>query len=404
MGQIRLTGWIWLRGKPPAARQFGGRSAIALPMDRLRFLNALRASAALWVVFAHCVLWGAFPLWYPNPQLAVDVFMILSGFLMVATVEARKDRQSLTAVKTWILFYLRRFFRLAPLYYVCLVAALLTRAWFVGGYATLFARDVQRWGGPGSHYNPAFMSFGLRSMVEHVTFVFGLSPRYVFSTLFGDWSLSLEMQFYLVFPGLLLLARRFGYGWTAVVLAGIGVLARHLAWARFVEPAPLPFLIDYFLIGMLLHDSVARDRHWLLVLSVLIVLSDWPLYGRGVLLTMSFVLVIWTFASPRTGGGRVMRLARRCMENRVCDIGADLSYGIYLLHGFLISATGLTLFRSGDFLSLPWMQQLMLMWAIVVPGSLMLGWAARMLVERPGMHLGARLCQRVEAYGGSARP
>ncbi len=84
-------------------------------VHRLRFMNAFRTFAAMWVVLAHCILWGEFPLWFPNPQLAVDLFMMLSGFLMVATVEAREHRHRLSAAATWIAFYLRRFFRLAPL-------------------------------------------------------------------------------------------------------------------------------------------------------------------------------------------------------------------------------------------------------------------------------------------------
>lgn len=150
-------------------------------MGRLRFLNALRTLAALWVVQVHCILWGGFKIWFPNPELAVDVFMMLSGVLMVATVESREAQQPLSRLSTWLTFYSRRFFRLAPLYYLCLAVAVLTSTWFIGGYQVLFDMYPARWGGATSEYNPAFASYSMVSLLLHVTFVFGLLPHYVFS-------------------------------------------------------------------------------------------------------------------------------------------------------------------------------------------------------------------------------
>ncbi|MGZ4971449.1 MAG: acyltransferase family protein, partial [Limisphaerales bacterium] len=50
----------------------------------LGFLDGLRGGAALWVLVAHCMIWGG---WYgvpvPSPKIAVDIFMVVSGFLMV---------------------------------------------------------------------------------------------------------------------------------------------------------------------------------------------------------------------------------------------------------------------------------------------------------------------------------
>jgi len=364
-------------------------------VHRLRFMNALRTFAALWVVLAHCILWGGFPLWFPNPQLAVDLFMMLSGFLMVATVEAREHRQRLTAMATWLGFYIRRFFRLAPLYYVCLVVAVLTREWFVGGYQTLFDANAARWGGPGSHFNPAFTCYGFRSLAAHLTVVFGLSPQFVFSTMFGDWSLSLEMQFYLVFPALLLLARRFGFALVAVTLTAFGLLARHVAFEWYVEPGPLPFLLDYFVIGMLLHEAVARKRDWLVGLCLLIIGSDWSLYGRSVILMIPVVLVIWLLASTRMAALPGVGLVRRLLENRLFDVGADVSYGIYLIHGFFVSGAGLTLFHSSAYLALPSSEQFLIMAMLVVVGSVSVSLVAHRLIERPGIRLGALVSARV---------
>lgn len=217
--------------------------------------------------------------------------------------------------------------------------------------------------------------------------------------MFGDWSLSLEMQFYVVFPALLLLARRFGYGRLAITLTGLGLLCRHVAFAWYIEPAPLPFLLDYFLIGMLLHEAIARRRDWLVGVCLLIIGLDEPLYGRSVLLLVPFALVIWGMGSPRWSQKRAMRLLRRCLENRLFDLGADLSYGLYLIHGFFISAAGLLLFQSARFLSLPAWERLLVMSTIVLAGSAAVSYLAHVFVERPGIRFGALLSKRLGRKG-----
>ena len=86
--------------------------------NHIGFLDALRGFLAFWVFYGHLkmasigreVLWG-------SPALAVDGFMILSGFLM-AYHWARREKKFPTFWAQTKDFYLRRFFRIAPLYYL----------------------------------------------------------------------------------------------------------------------------------------------------------------------------------------------------------------------------------------------------------------------------------------------
>ncbi|CAH2786711.1 MAG: Acyltransferase 3 [uncultured Caballeronia sp.] len=45
----------------------------------------------------------------------------------------------------------------------------------------------------------------MSNVVTHLTYTFGMFPRYAFNTPLPDWSIGLEMQFYAVFPLLMLL-------------------------------------------------------------------------------------------------------------------------------------------------------------------------------------------------------
>ena len=54
------------------------------------FLNGLRGVAAIWVMGAHCMIWGGWTLTaIPDPKIAVDLFMLISGYLMSMTARAR---------------------------------------------------------------------------------------------------------------------------------------------------------------------------------------------------------------------------------------------------------------------------------------------------------------------------
>ena len=371
------------------------------PHQHLRFLNTLRFGAALWVLTAHCSIWGGLQVHLPDPQIAVAVFMILSGFLIKMTFEAREPRQPLSNPRTWFAFYLRRICRLAPLYYLCLLLAVANSGWFLSGYQFLFDRNVTGWRGALGGFNPAFTDYSLGNLAFHATFLYGLSPRAVFSTMFGDWSLSLEMQFYLVFPALLWFLRRSGYIIGACSLVCCGLLARHLAMARFIEPGPLPFLLNYFLIGMLLHEATNRGARFGL-LAIAFVCVDYSLYDRGIVLLLLVVSVIWALSSPRSALVHVVRRARRYLETRLFDVGAEISYGIYLTHGFFISCIGSALLSSGYFLTLHKYVQLTVMTACVLVPTLALSLLLHIVVERPGITLGTRLARRVT--GPALRP
>lgn len=61
--------------------------------------------------------------------LAVDLSMMLSGFLMAHHFLLRRQREPWTDPDTWTTFWIRRLFRIAPVYYLLLVVALLAGPW-----------------------------------------------------------------------------------------------------------------------------------------------------------------------------------------------------------------------------------------------------------------------------------
>jgi len=89
--------------------------------DRYAYLDAIRGVAAMMVLLQHALeqAWPwfrDFTTYYVNfGQLGVCVFFLVSGYIIPHSLEKTNDLRS---------FWIRRFFRLFPLYWACLFAAI----------------------------------------------------------------------------------------------------------------------------------------------------------------------------------------------------------------------------------------------------------------------------------------
>ena len=136
------------------------------------FIDGLRGLMAVWVFVYHANIAVAGGMPIPAGATAVDIFMLISGFLMVHQCRLRQAREPWDAPMTWLKFLQRRFFRLAPLYYVALAVALL-----LGSQLSEMQDEVQAvfplpWGDL-SHRDPSVHNFTAENILLHVTFLFG---------------------------------------------------------------------------------------------------------------------------------------------------------------------------------------------------------------------------------------
>ncbi|MCR6484555.1 acyltransferase [Amycolatopsis sp. OK19-0408] len=194
-----------------------------LATRRFGALDGVRAIAAVLVVFFH---FGG-PTWArANGWIGVHLFFVLSGFLITTLAlreEARNGRVSLAE------FYIRRVFRILPVYYV-VIGVIVVYAYFKG--------------------------LGLRhsGIVATLPWNVVFLGEYHQMPLFGQaWTLGVEQKFYLVWP---LLA--FGFGALAFVKRlslSLGLVALMLALIPFMPYAGAysPILIGCTLAIVLHH-------------------------------------------------------------------------------------------------------------------------------------------------------
>jgi peptidoglycan/LPS O-acetylase OafA/YrhL len=108
-------------------------------------------------------------------QMGVQLFFVASALTLCLSMHRRGEAASLTD------FYLRRFFRVAPLYWLAIAL-----------YGGLFALGINPMTSAGPYSYPAVLA--------NVTFTHGFIPGANNSIVPGGWSIGTEMAFYAVFP------------------------------------------------------------------------------------------------------------------------------------------------------------------------------------------------------------
>ncbi len=163
-----------------------------------RDIDGLRGIAVFSVIIYH-----AFPKFIRGGFIGVDVFFVISGFL-ISEIILREESAGLFS---YVGFYARRAKRLFPALIVVLAASLLA-GWFV-----LWSTEYKALG-RGVAAGAGFVA-NLLLYAESGYFDVSSSEK----PLLHLWSLGVEEQFYLVWPTLLIFASRARIFWLPAVLA-----------------------------------------------------------------------------------------------------------------------------------------------------------------------------------------
>jgi len=226
---------------PPSA---AGASA------RIEYLDGVRALAALWVMLSH--IWitqyglivhdgaiGALTNWTLYSHLAVDVFIVLSGFCLILP----RLRRMSEPMDVWN-FYYRRAHRILPPYYCALVLGILV---------TVCSRHVLQ----GDWHI---------SMASVLSNVFLVQDALISRDIFNGplWSVAVEWRIYFLFPLIVLALFRWGR-WlvlAAAAILGYGLTAAVMHWAPTMLLS-CPWYLLLFVMGVCAGSSAygrdARD-------------------------------------------------------------------------------------------------------------------------------------------------
>jgi peptidoglycan/LPS O-acetylase OafA/YrhL len=321
----------------------GSRQPEPPPLVRgyIREFDTLRALSVLAVMVGHFwplrphsapVFWRTgCPLAVMLAWMAVDVFFVVSGFLIAGILLDTKEEEGYFRN-----FYARRVLRIFPLYYLYLLLTFgVTR--LVLGSAEYQSWMIERTG------SPIWYLFYVGNF--HIAF-FGNDPIFIDSL----WSLSIEEQFYLVFPFLVYRssARQLRVVLLAIIFAaplirfGLYLIApnnTHLIYA--LTPARADVLAFGALLAIEMRLNPERLRRlpagWIFVSLVAVIAAVYRInyfalnntfvkvFGYSISALTSFFAVYLVLINRERPSTRFFRL------QPLCDLG-KISYGVYLAH------------------------------------------------------------------------
>ncbi|MDI4666070.1 acyltransferase [Xanthobacter autotrophicus] len=285
----------------------------------LESLQYLRAVASLMVVVFHL---GA-PLsrlglaapWPQSGAAGVDIFFVLSGFLMLVTTHGRDGYT--------VSFYVKRLVRIVPLYWIVTTASL---ALLLAAPQLVKSGRADAW-----HILASYLF-----LPAHHPVLGTLEPLVV-----PGWTLNYEMFFYLVWGVALLLPGRARLPAIALFLTGLALLGRAVPGenaflAFYTAPIMLEFVFGLAL-GLWYLEGPPLARGWGYVFLAAGFVS---LLAQGDVAPETRVIQWGIPAAMVVAGALVLERARPVRRIGALALLGDASYALYLVHGMVLSAVG----------------------------------------------------------------
>ena len=307
-------------------------------------IDGLRAIAVLLVVAFH-----AFPYQFPGGFIGVDVFFVISGFLITSLIYKGLDDGSFRFSE----FYARRIKRIFPALVVVLIACLLA------GWLLLFPEEYNSLGKHVAAGAAFIVNFSLLQEADYFDAAAKVKP------LLHLWSLGIEEQFYIAWPVLMLLLWRWKNGplfvsgiifigsftWNVALVSTKPAAAFYLPFTRFWE----------LMLGCILAFMSMSDREISAKLPELLgrshatkrkTITELAAWGGIILLALAVVMIngqrsfpgFWALL-PTIGAGLLIwagpeaSINRLLLSHRAMVYVGLVSYPLYLWHWPILTFT-----------------------------------------------------------------
>jgi peptidoglycan/LPS O-acetylase OafA/YrhL len=288
-----------------------------------RDIDGLRAVAVLAVVFYH----AGFPL-FSGGYVGVDVFFVISGFLITSIIleDLRHGRFSI------VTFYERRVRRIFPALFAMLAATGIAASWL------LLPGELSDLGRSAVAATLFVSNIFFQQTSDYFAGAAHLKP------LLHTWSLSVEEQFYVVFPIAMWAIARWGGGrWLHVIVPALVASLAMAVWGAYARPQATFYLAPTraweLLIGSVLatgaiHLSSRRAANEILglaglgmIAAAIVLYSEATVFpgATAILPCIGAALVIHAGKDERTLASRLLS------QGPLVRVGLA-SYSLYLWH------------------------------------------------------------------------
>jgi peptidoglycan/LPS O-acetylase OafA/YrhL len=299
-------------------------------MKYRREIDGLRALAVISVMLYHAGFKA-----FSGGYVGVDIFFVISGYLITSNIVSEKELGTFSLLN----FYERRARRILPaLFFV--MAICIPVAW-----ALLSPWDLHE-------FSTALIAVCL--FISNILFMRGggyFEDAVELNPLIHTWSLSVEEQYYVLFPLFILIFWRFGKGWLIGLLAIIAITSLSVCqWGAYYKPVMTYFLLPTrgweIAIGAFAAFFLKQDKGYhktfsqimsaiglfMVFISVFLFNKRTPFPSLYTVLPTVGAVVIILFGKPPTLAGKVLG------SQILVGIGL-ISYSAYLWHQPLLAFT-----------------------------------------------------------------
>lgn len=364
------------------------------------FLDGIRGIAILWVFLFHSLGesygWNNFP-WrgllrsFDEPRslvllfplslggLGVAIFFAVSGFCIHLSHVRNRE-------KGWKYFFHRRFFRIYPAYLAAILIFFFLWPW---------------------HNYSLYSPTSFKSIIAHLFGVHNLYIHTKFDINPSMWSIGTELQLYAVYPLLLIIMSKFGWGYGLIAMLvfelfvkaiSSGIAEDRQSLQLFVlSNSPFAFWFSWAIGAYVAQNTIIERREsfkWidfrvLMLLNFAAVLFKPLAFASFPLIALATAVAIDRYIAKRW---RSINLPfGRTIWNHLTWLGI-ISYGVYLVHQPILAQAGNLL----DKLGLPQNSPVIEMTTCVLlyPLIVILAYGLYRLIEMPFIRLGSNVWRR----------
>jgi peptidoglycan/LPS O-acetylase OafA/YrhL len=301
--------------------------------EKLEYIDVLRAIAILMIILIHTnqtvqgvVQSVKFVSAYG--QMGVQLFFVASAYTLCFS-QIRREQEK----KHLLSFFIRRFFRIAPLYYLAIAGY-----FFTDSFAHIL-RTIQS----------SYSQYNLNSILANIFFVHGFIMSANNNVVPGGWSIGAEMAFYGLFPILFALFIWIYQRWGMIALyglvgcsIGLDILGQFILWKWLaIDIVTNSFVywnlinqLPAFLLGMIVFFYHYYNLEWKLS-----VINQTVLF---IVLTVIMIFVseerlLWSLTIAPLGSGLTFVLLLNILKelkysNTFLEKIGQVSYSMYICH------------------------------------------------------------------------
>lgn len=332
-------------------------------MKKYDNIQLLRVIACLGVFVTHLVpkmgitgVWGAIANFGAS---GVYLFFMISGYLACASSDIAPQK----GVKSWISYYVKRVFRILPLYYAVIIYNILLHE--------VLLRDV-----PADPQGLGWLRYFF------LTNAFIPAPSNFWGNLSGTWTISIFCFFYVLAP----IFRRLVKNFKGAVILYAALLLLRYGWVMAgLSDYMMPFYyLHFFGLGMVLFygQKEEKQRICLIVFTLFAAVGRIPFFYERL---DYFLWLSWLFTLAILFTEKL--LLREGKAKKTVAVLDKYSFTIYLIHSVIIEGIEMVIAKFP-----------MNMWAVAVItiGLTVVGClAAYRLIEEPCGKLGKKLVKRL---------